>query len=218
MFTANGAPVLSMRLTFPSSGLWVATLELDSEDDVDGELLLEQDGATQSFTGAVLRTGVLAGSCRLEAVGGTGGLVEDVGARSYRNATARTVFEEVLAEAGETFDATSTRSVMTTALPYWTRAAGRGTTALWTLADALGAKWRVQPAGAVWMGVDSWPEAPEFEYVELDRELSSETVLIAPDQLDILPGMQLKNGDRVGRIVYTVTRDEPLRATYSLET
>jgi hypothetical protein len=218
MLTANGAPVIAMQLALPVSGLWVASLDLDSEDEVDGELVIEQEGAAQSLTGTVLRTGVVAGLCRVEVVGGTGGLVGDIDARSYRNATARTVFEEILASSGEVYEATSTRSAMTTALPYWTRSAGSGKQAIWSLADILGAKWRVMPSGSVWMGIDSWPVAPEFEYTELDRDLSAERVLIAPETLDIMPGMQLKNGDRVGRIVYTVTRNEPLRATYSLET
>lgn len=217
MLTANGAPVISMRLTFPLSGLWVATLELDSEDVVSGPLSLEQVGTQVAFAGTVLRSGVVAGLCRAEAVGGAGGLVGDIVASSYRDATVRSVFGELLAAAGEAFDASSTRATMATSLPYWTRAAGRASLALATLAGSLGARWRVQPSGSVWMGVDAWPTAPEFEYTELDRDHASETVLIAPDQLDILPGMQLKNGDRVGRIVYTVSRDEPLRATYSLE-
>ena len=218
MLIANGAPVIGMQLTLPVSGLWVAALELDSEEEVDGELVLEQEGATQALTGTVLRTGVVAGLCRAEAVGGTGGLAGDLDARSYRNATARTVFEEILASAGEVYEPSSTRSSMTTSLSYWTRAAGGAKQALWSHPDIIDARWRIMPSGKVWMGVDSWPVAPEFEYTELDRDLSAERVLIAPETLDILPGMQLKNGDRVGRIVYTVARNEPLRATYSLET
>lgn len=217
MLTANGAPVLGMQLALPLSGLWVATLEVDSEEDITGELAFEQEGSALSFAGTVLTSGVVAGVCKLTAVAGSGGLVNDIVASHYRSTTARTVFEEILAAAGETYEVSSTRSVMTTSLPYWTRAAGRGSLALRTLADALGARWRVLPSGNVWMGLDSWAAAPEIELNELDRDGSAQTVLIAPDTIELLPGMSLPNGDRVGRIVYTITRDDPLRATYSLE-
>src|SRR5688572_1542738 len=108
MLTANGLPVISMVFTQPLTGLWVATLEIASEEAVDGELVLEQDGAVTSYTGVATRTGVTAGSCFVEAVGGVG-LTGDVGARSYQGATARAVITEILAETGDTLAAASTR-------------------------------------------------------------------------------------------------------------
>jgi hypothetical protein len=215
MLTANGLPVIGMTFTQPLTGLWVATLEIASEEEVDGELVIEQEGAATSYVGVVTRTGLTAGSCYVEAVGGVG-LTGDVGARSYQGATARAVIAEILAETGDALDSASTRATMITDLPYWTRATGRGTSALWALADALVARWRVQPSGAVWFGVDAWPAAPDYEFTELERDHIGQSVTIAPETIDLRPGLELANGDRVGRIIYNVGRDSYLRATYWL--
>lgn len=213
MITANGAPVVGMRLTLPQSGLWVASLEVDSDEALEGALTLTQAVSGASYIGHIVAAGVVAGTCRLEAVGGSGGLTGELAARSYRDATARTVISELLASVGETLDGTSTRSVMTTALSYWTRAAGRASVALSAVVEALGAQWRILPSGAVWVGSESWPEFVDDDALELDRDARSGAVLVGADAISLTPGVAF-NGDRVGRVEHSFGRDEELRTTY----
>lgn len=216
MITANGLPVIEMRLTFPLSGLWVASLEVGTEEAITGSCTLAQEGTALSFVGYVVRSGAIGGSCRAKVVGGAGGLVTDVPARSYRGARARSVAGELLAAVGETLATSSTRAVLATELPFWTRAAGRASDAVWRLTDALGARWRVLPSGAVWIGTDAWTAKPSDDPMELDRDGLHDTVSLAPDTLSLLPGMTLR-GEHVGRIEYLFGRDTPLRATAWVE-
>lgn len=217
MITANGFPVIEMRLTMPLSGLWACSLDVAAEEALTGALTLEHEDSATTFAGYILRSGVVAGSCKLDAIGGAGGFARDVTARSFKDATARDVLADTLTELGETLDASSTRSTLAELLSFWTRATTRGPLALWQLADNLSAHWRVLPSGSTWMGIESWPAAPKLEMVEIDRDHAGESVLVAPETFDLLPGMLLDNGDRVGRIIYSVFRDEHLRATYWLE-
>lgn len=216
MITVNGLPVLAARITMPVVGVWSASLEAISEEDITGTATIAQEGAA-SLVGTVVRSGVLSGSCRLEMVGGKGGLRGDVAARSYQRATARTVIGELLAACGETLDETAQRATLTTSLPFWTRAGGRASTALTTLTDALGARWRVLSNGNVWVGTESWPSPPDAYLAdELDRDDAAQNVLLAPDTIALFPGVTLA-GRHVGRVEHTVGRDAPLRTTYWIE-
>lgn len=213
MLTANGYPVIELTLRMPLSGLWVASLDVASDEALEGSLTLAQAGSGVELTGYVVSSGVVAGTCRLEAVGGAGGLVTDVEARSYQGVTARDVASELLAAVGETLDSSSTRSTVTTSLPYWTRAAGRATTALSRLADALGARWRVRPSGAVWLGLDTFPEYVDEEALELDRDARAGSVLVGAESIGLVPGVTFR-GDRVGRVEHYFSRSDPLRTVY----
>lgn len=216
MITLSGNPVLSMRLTLPERGNWVLAAEVDvpeaSDDALEGAVTLTQDDVTLS--GTVIRTGLIGGVCRLEAVGGKGGLRGDVVARSFQGLTARSILADTLGACGETQSALSTRSVLTTALPYWTRSAGRSSTALSVLADALGARWRVTHSGEVWFGLDTWPSMAEgYDADELDADPSSGLVLLGPETIALVPGVTYQ-GRRVGRVEHTVGRDSALRTTF----
>jgi hypothetical protein len=216
VITVNGNAVLGMRLTMPVVGNWVAAVEADvAEDDdvgITGTLTIQQDGIV--LRGTVIRSGVIAGVCRFEAVGGTGGLRGDVVARSFQGVTARAILADTLAACGEVQSAASTRATLSTALPYWTRAAGRASTAVSVLADALGAHWRVTQAGQVWVGTESWPAmAADFDAVEIDSDPGAGLVVLAPENIALKPGV-LYGGRRVGRVEHTVGRDSALRTTF----
>lgn len=218
--TVNGADVLAMTLTMPLNGTWVLSAELASDEPITGAITLENtvdDGNSVTLSGFVLRSGVVAGSCKLEAVGGAGGLVELVGARSYQSAKAREVIGDLLAEAGEALDAGSARDVLDRQLEHWTRAGGRTGTALTVLVEALGARWRVRPNGRVWVGAETWPKMPDdFDGNELDRDHAAGMVLLAPYTIALTPGVLLE-GERVGRVEHSVGRDADLRTVFWLE-
>lgn len=215
MITCNGAPVLELALRLPPLGCWVAELEVDTDDLVEGAIVLE-DAARNRYSGTVIRSGVVAGSCRLEAVGGTGGLAQSCTARSFQGVTAKAVIADTLAQVGERLDPSSTPTVLNTRFQYWTRAAGRAGTALSVITDALGATvaWRVLPNGAVWVGEDRWLELRLPQDVpELDRDGAAGTVELAADDLALVPGCALQ-GRRVGRVEHRLSRDAPLRTRF----
>ena len=208
--TANGFDVLAMRVTLPLDGVWVATLQVATDEGLAGALRLENEGVV--FTGTVVSTG----QALVDAVGGAGGMGRDVDARSYRGATARDIIADLLAAVGERLDGSSSRDVLATALPYWTRARGRASVALSTLTDALGARWRVLPSGTIWVGTETWPAvSSDYEALELDRDSAAGTVLLAPETIALGPGVVLE-GERVGRVEH-VMAGEDLRTTFWLE-
>lgn len=218
MITVADLPVLSMRLTLPIVGAWVLTAELDGDQEPSGAIEVVQGDVR--LAGTVVRAASIAGSVRLSAVGGAGGFRAELEARSYQGAAVRDVVSDLLSAAGERLDPSGTREVLDATLPYWTRAGGPGGRAgasLTRLTEHLGARWRVLPSGAVWVGRETWPAAPEgYEALALDRDGSSDHVLLAPETIGLLPGVILR-GDRVGRVEHTVDRDAPLRTTFWLD-
>ncbi len=211
--TANGRPVVAMRLTMPAIGVWVAELEVDSDEALEGAVTIAGEGT--EHVGTAVRSGVIAEVCRAEVVGGAGGLAGEVDARSYRSATVRVVLEELLAAAGERLSGASASSALSRSLGYWTRPKGRAGAALGMLVDSIGgAVWRVLAEGSVWVGIETWPDAPSTAFGdELDRDHAAGTVLIAPDAPGLAPGMSLA-GDHVARVEHSMGPARPLRTRY----
>src|SRR5687767_12807759 len=118
LITANGHHVLALRQTLPLGGIWVAELEVDVDEALTGTVEISDEDIV--YSGTVVRSGVLVQTCKLEMVGGAGGLSRDVPAKSYQGITARTVVTDLLAAVGEQLDASSTPSVLNTALTFWT--------------------------------------------------------------------------------------------------
>jgi hypothetical protein len=204
-----------MRLTLPLQGIWVATLQVSADDDLSGALTLENDAV--KYSGFVLRGTSVSGTALVDAVGGTGGLGKVIEARSYQGASARDILLDLLTAAGEKLDGASTREILSTALPFWTRARERASLGLSSLSDAVGARWRVRPSGAVWLGAETWPEMPpDYDALELDRDSAAGSVLLAPETIGLMPGVTLR-GERVGRVEH-VMDEEPIRTTFWLET
>lgn len=218
LITVAGLPLLAGRLTLPPVGRWVLSADLDGDTPPEGAVEVAQGNVR--LVGAVHAAAAVAGTVRIVAVGGSGGLARELPARSYQGVTARAIVEDLLAAAGERLDAASTRDVLSVTLPYWTRAGGRDGRAgasLTRLAEHLNARWRVLPAGSVWVGRDTWPATPdEYRALELDRDGASRWVLLAPDDIGLFPGVSFR-GERVGRVEHVVTRDGPLRTTYWID-
>lgn len=215
--TVNGADILSMTLTMPAVGTWTLSAELATDDVISGAIKVENENV--SLSGYVLpgRSGVVAGVCMIEAIGGKGGLVKALEARSYQSAKAREVIGDLMASAGESLDPGTARGVLDYQLAYWTRAGGRAGTALTVLAEALGARWRVRSSGGIWIGAEAWPKvAEDYGALELDRDHAAGSVLLAPDTIALAPGVLLE-GERVGRVEHSVGRDSELRTVFWLE-
>lgn len=211
LLTCNGAPVISLRMVRPALGCWIAELAVDAEDGFDGQVEIVDEDGPVTYSGAVVRGGVVVQTWSGIVVGGTGGLRTDLPARHYQGATVREIATDLLRAAGEALDATSTPAILGLRLDYWSRPAGNAKEALTVLSGAAGATWRVLPSGRVWIGTETWP-AFSGEILELDRNDQQGTVELAPDSILLGPGVTLADR-RVGRVEHRVDAGS-LRSTH----
>lgn len=217
MIRCNGAPVLALSLALPRIGAWVAELELDSDDGIEGEATID-DGAGTVYRGTVRpgESGVQVGRTVARVVGGAGGLSRQLSCRHYRGAAASLVVGDILAEAGETLDSHS--DPLATVLDAWSRPgapdpASTAGAALSTLCTTLGLNWRVLPGGTVWIGVEDDNAVTLTDALELRRDPSQKLIMLAMDSLALHAG-DLLGTERVGRVEYTVRQGEGIRAQY----
>lgn len=217
LVTLQQLPVLGARLTRPVMGAWVANLEVDYQDATelfDGLLELKDEKVT--YKGTALSAGIVSGVARLNVIGGRGGLVEDTTVQHFRDVTVRTLVQALLSTVGEALDVSSTRAPLERRLPAWSFAAERSSVALSTLADKVGATWRVLPNGNVWFGTDTFAAASDelvASLLELDRDDAAGYVLLGSESLELGPGVTLR-GRSVGRVEHTFSRNDSLRTTF----
>jgi len=204
--TINGKDVLTALLSVPLGGTWRldATVDAESAEGLTGDLTLSLDEGRSTWRCRAYRSADAFGRVELRAVGGAGGLAKVLEGQSYRQVTARVVVADLLELAGEQLDPTAEEALLSTLLPHWTRDAGLCSQQLARVVDALGAGWRVLPNGKVWLGLETWPSAPVFEYDVL-RKLPADgrLELGAVQGYRLVPG-QTFEGQRVGRVEHRV--------------
>ena len=183
--------MLSGSVTFPSRGAWTAELTVDSEEAPEGAVVLEVASGddTVQLHGFAKRRGVFQLKSRVLLVGGAGGLSSALEARYYTDTTARTVVEDLLRDAGEELDDSSSSDVLGTQLAAWTRRAGPAGRLLEDVARSVGFVWRVLQNGKVWVGVETWPDV-ELEADVMREDHASGVVVISASALPlgIVPG------------------------------
>lgn len=192
--------MLELRLLLPRIGIWVADVIAEGDTALAGTCTIT-DGSL-SWVGTAVRSGTSYGRARARIVGGTGGLGKAIGSKNYSGAPVRVVLEDIVSAASEQLDSASTASVLATTLPYWTRPADTGGVAISSLAQGVGAAWRVQASGKVWFGAESYPKQ-SFEHDELDQDEVNGCYVIASDRLELRPGVAF-DGRKVSRVVHTV--------------
>lgn len=205
MITANGFPVVRGELTLPYEGRWTASLIVDTDTALASPVEILDSDSDFRAVGAVRRGLVYLDAEPVLLVGGAGGLLEAVSARSYRAVPARLVVTQLLAETGEVFADDSDAAILATLLPHWARATGIARHALGRVVTRLGAQWRVRLDGQVWVGRDAWP------VVELDEEALEEhpaagRALFGAEALDpaIVPGVLLLDR-RVSTVTWSIS-------------
>lgn len=209
--TVNGVDLLSLHVTMPSSGAWVADLEADADELAAGVTL--DDGEGNRFVGRVLRAGAVSGRLGARIVpgkGGIAGLAKTLEARHFRAVPLRSVLADILAQTGEQLSSSSQPAVLGKQLPFWSIPGGPDSSpgaALRMLTKAAGATWRMLADGTVWVGVDSYPKAPEFEREELDRDDVLGTVVLAVEAFALRPCVTL-DGRRVLSVEHRIDGGE----------
>jgi hypothetical protein len=194
--SANGLHVLACSISMPRTGVWTCDLELDGESALEGRITIKDGDLT--FSGTVIRSGVVAGRVFVRAVGGAGGLRKTAPARSYVDVPLRIPLRDILADVGETLSLSVDAALLDRRLPHWTRIEGPAGTALSSLLDHVGASWRVLADGTVWAGAEVWPvQRVPGEALDPDPELGTHT--LAADTFALRPGTTFL-GRKVSRV------------------
>lgn len=183
--TCSGAAVTRGVIYLPLSGVWVADLDVDTDTELAGRVSITAD--EQTLSGTVVRGAVSHGLWHGRIVGGAAGLRAELTARAYRGAVLADVLADVLAEAGESADASS--AALDIAAPLWHRLAGTAADTVAAVARAAGLVWRVTTAGLVWLGAETWPDAPDSDVTLLATDPRRGVYTVSGDVLGILPGL-----------------------------
>lgn len=197
--------VSACDVLFQLAGTWTAYAVLAEADQAPtGKVTLLFFGL--ELQGFVIRSGTAEGQASLLIAGGNGGLWAELPPRAYQQAPLRLPLQDLLTAAGEQLSPFSTTPVLQASLPAWVRRRGEAGRSLDHLADAAGAVWRVQPDGLVFVGLDTWTEAPDFDRTLVHSDPVAARDDLAPIVPGVLPGQTL-GGRKVGTVHYQATAD-----------
>jgi len=207
--TINDVAVLEATIGMPRVGLWVADLvTMDEGPEIVGQVTI-QVGAKLSLVGTVVRGGAYQGRRTVRVVAGAGGLHTDVAGRWYQGVPLSIAVGDAISEAGETLSTTSDQALLgAVSTPGWCRTKGAAADALGRLVADAGAVWRALPDGTIWVGTETWPEAPAMPDVLLfeDRK-STGRVAIATEAPTVLPGASFQ-GQHISYVEIAVQEDK----------
>jgi hypothetical protein len=156
-YSANGRELYEACVCLPLTGTWTADLRLSEGADVlSGAASLVLDGL--SLRGTVVRAGASEATQQARIVGGAGGLAKSVVPKQYVRTPFSIIVRELLNAVGEQLSPRSDSKVLDTVEASWVVARQSVGEALNGIVRRLGASWRVESSGEVWIGIDSFPE------------------------------------------------------------
>lgn len=209
--TLNDNTLSRLRLRVPRRGAW--TYECLHADP--GAVPEVGDTATltmgsQVFVGTVVRVSVLQDlGWDTLVVGGAGKLGTELPPDQLISPTLGVVLSQGCTGVGETLGGISSE-ISSLSLPSWRRPGrtlGRELDAAVEVARYLLGReelvWRVTPAGAVWLGEDTWG-APSLEYLAMAGDAGEGCHTIASEDPTVLPGQSWVTGERIGEVVHLV--------------
>jgi hypothetical protein len=210
--TANGVPLVGLRLFLPREGVWHGELTAAADAPLDFALSISVGGVR--FNGTATRSGLVEGTAVAEFRGGAGGMHKLITPRAYRDVALSVPLRDIAKEAGEELAANSMRDVTDVQLGYWTSSLNKAGHAINSLvrlgASAVkGATWRVRPDGKLWVGVDGWSEVKPAHQL-LTADLLADRAIVSMEEPTILPGTTFY-GRRVSYVEH-VLRDSALRS------
>jgi hypothetical protein len=202
----SGLEALRAEVTFPLWGAWTARVELDGDAAPSGAVTLQiaQEGASPaSWSGFVRDASAWQGRVRVLVVGGAGNLRTDLDAKHYAPSpyavSVAQVLQDIAGDAKETLSSTAT---IDGELARWSRARAPAGACLTSLAEKVGATWRVLSDGTIWMGTETWPSFTSPLY-ELEEDGEARVLQFAPDTVALMPGVVVL-GRRAVRVTYKV--------------
>lgn len=198
--TLNDRNLISCTVQEPRVGAWTAVVEVDSEENISGQVTLTVDGV--SWVGSIVSGNTYAGRFHAQLVGGAGKLATVLAPQHYRGIPLSVVLDDIMRGTGETLSSTTHPAIRSHTVARWSRLKDKASVALNMCADEMGLTWRVLRDGTVWLGVEEWPEVdPEAD--EISRVPGRDSVTIAPESPTVMPGtMYLERG--VSRVTTTV--------------
>lgn len=207
-----GADVLSIELDMPIRGAWTATIEAASEVVPSGRVTItfsRADGGSDSFSGTVLFGQPWQGRVQYEVVAGAGRMSDEIGPLNYAASPlpvpASLIAEAILGDSGETF---ADGAIATLAAFLLGRRGGAKSTRgkmLTRLCDGVGMNWRMNSAGEIQVGAETYPESDEEPFrVDPGDVGASKIIHVAPDSATLRPGVTLYNR-QIHRVRYSVS-------------
>lgn len=186
-----GKDVLGGTIRVPRTGVWSAHLETDADDigAFAGPLALTLGDGAVTWRCSVVRGSLAFGKVELWVAGGAAGLARSLPGQSYTNVSAAVPIADIVAGAREQLAPSTHRHVLSQELRAWSRMAGPASSQLDRLVDALGATWRVLPDGTLWVGDETWPDAPAFDYEVLaEHPAAARWEIASIEAYKLLPG------------------------------
>lgn len=186
----NTLSVMEGDLLLPFIGNWSAHLVL-AEGDAAPTGLGKVVWLGDESTSYIIRSGENEGRFSVLAVGGQGGFWKTVPSKMYDYRLKLSLpLTEMLSSVGESLSSKSSIATTSLELSNWVRTTSRCDELLSKLTDQAKAIWRVLPDGTVFVGVDTWPTAPNFEYSLQwqDPTWSSATFIVT--SLSLRPGQR----------------------------
>jgi hypothetical protein len=198
MLKVNGKLVIDGRLTFPRTGVWHASLRVDTQEELSGAVTIDIDEGRLALAGTVARGGDQQDAAMVRIVGGANGLRRTARARNYTTTSVREVLGHLLADAGEALAATADQATLSRTLDAWTtHAMPVGLVIPRLLASgAPRANWRMLTNGTVWVGAEQWADSgfAEEDYQILSEDPARGEAVLGMESPLLLPGTKL--GDR----------------------
>lgn len=207
--TANGTACHKARIQLPRIGAWHADLVIDALDasNFEGQVTLSiADGRIQ-LQGTALRYGVQYGVVMARVIGGGAGLGTILAAKSYQNATVKTVLSDICSAAGENLSSVADPKTIATQLPFWNRFSLTAGRAIQAVLENLGVAWRVVADGSIFVGPDTYPPTSMKGALILDTAPEQNRLDFYADVPKLFPG-EGWNGRSVSRVEHNFTEDQ----------
>lgn len=211
--TINDVAIIRGTIEFHLHGTWLATVYISGDDPslVQGPVTLQVGSTTLSGT-TLIAEADQGNQVSVRVVGGKGGLEKDCPPKAYIGTTRGKLLEDALAEGGEALSSTSDSSVTSSQINRWTRVQDLVGGSVRRILDGSGASWRMLPNGRVWVGQETWPEAPT-DYTIASEVPTEQRIELGLEEIFVLPGMMLE-GQRLTSVKY-VLDSVKLRASAS---
>lgn len=202
----NGVPVLSATVIRPYRGAWLVDLELEGNTAPTGAARLTVVGnkgeVRLELVGTLVRSGVHHQHVTARVVAGAAAMAKDVAANEWKDVTARVVIAAAVAAVGERLAESIDQGVAKHVLKVWEVTRAPAARVVETVLERVpGAIWRMTASGAVWFGVNEWPELKlEHELIELNHV--DRRMVIVSDDPTLSAGVTL-DGRRIVHVEHT---------------